>query len=186
MSVISLNKNLAIKTTLGALAVVAGVIIKNSSEQMNLQNPMIDNVGKGLFILGWICLGFALAMNANGSMNYGNMSLIGMVGAAAITFAVMQMKDKMARGEPVGMLPMVFIGGWIAFIGAMFMRRSSGRPGLQMLMGMTSIVALAGVFGGMLVSLPQQRERCIVDGPGMPMFMITWMAVIFLNSVSAF
>lgn len=43
-----------------------------------------------------------------------------------------------------------------------------------------SIPAL--VIGSMMWTLPTQRKLCVVDGPGMPMFVLAWMIYIFMHA----
>jgi len=44
------------------------------------------------------------------------------------------------------------------------------------------LIASAMVLGSMMKVLPYQREEKVVDGPGMPLFVIAWVILIGLNS----
>ena len=64
--------------------------------------------------------------------------------------------------------------------------------GVSVGMGKSSLLnrnTYLGVSGAILVllsmlkMLPKQRELCVVDGPGMPMFALGWVAVVLGNSL---
>jgi len=44
------------------------------------------------------------------------------------------------------------------------------------------LVASGLVLLSMLITLPKQRKGCIVDGPGMPFFVIAWIILVVMNS----
>ena len=74
-------------------------------------------------------------------------------------------------------LPIIFAISWLV-LG--FFTGEHLNNNLKFLGLLASILVLIS----MMVSLPFQRKECIVDGPGMPLFVIAWFIIIYLNSVN--
>ncbi len=169
---VNLNNNKLFLSTLGALGVIVGVILKNSTEQMKIpDHPIGSQLGPMLFALGWGITAYAISMDNNFGVKWmSQKTLMAFAGSAGVFMAVMRMKMLMKEGKDPGMLlPGVFAGGWLLLAHAIGNRYSWSGAGMVLL--------------AMLVMLPWQRKACIVDGAGMPLFTAGWAAVIFGNSL---
>ena len=80
------------------------------------------------------------------------------------------MKKLMKKGEDPMPLPIIFAGAWL-------MLGYSVEP-------IYGTFAAILVLISMLVSLPWQRKNNVIDGPGMPLFVIAWFMLAFLNARS--
>ena len=90
--------------------------------------------------------------------------------SASILTSVMMIKQHMKNKEDVPIYyPILFSAGWL-LLGWSLSDRVMG------------LAASALVIGSMLFVLPWQRKQGIVDGPGMPMLVMAWIIIIYLNS----
>jgi membrane-associated HD superfamily phosphohydrolase len=173
---VKLNEHLLFHTTIAALLVIFGVIVKNSFEQLNKNNhpwgKLISgqHLGKILFISGWLYTAFILSKNKKNSHILSLSSL-------AILIVVMIMKYLMNNNKNVPFyLPLIFAFSWLILgynVGSHF-------NGLLKYSGLISSIL---VILSMMVTLPFQRMFNIVDGPGMPLFIFAWVIIIFINSM---
>lgn len=143
----------------GAALVISGVVLKNSDEQLNDPNnpSAMSALGMAAFLGGWAAV--AHSFNTAGAW----------AASSAIAASVLMMKKttrSKAAMNPV--YPLAFATGWAA-LGYM----SGPNPVYR-------VAVPALVLGSMMGVLPQQRSRCVVDGPGMPMFTTAW-ALLLLN-----
>lgn len=166
-----LNNSLFLKTSIAALLVIFGVIIKNSFEQMNIPNHYIGKpLGIFLFLIGWILSAYSLSL-------YKQNKIVFIVPCVLIFIVVMMMKSFMMSGQSVPIyLPIIFGLSWI-LIG--FMVGNHLKNNLKYVGLLSSICVLFS----MMYLLPIQRNSCIVDEPGMPLFVIVWAIIIILNSL---
>lgn len=159
-------------TTIAAGMILAGVITKNTYEQLGESNEISEYAGPGLFVLGWAGLAYALSMTPEGALAFNKRTWIFFGCAAGIVASVMMMKEKMKNDEDVPMyLPAIFSVCWLLL-------------GFSMTNSVLGLTAAALVLTSMLWTLPWQRKNGIVDGPGMPMFVIAWIIIIYANSHS--
>lgn len=149
-----------------------GVAAKNSSEQASGLPGALPNLGKLLFVGGWILTAYAIA-----GMKRNRKSLLAYGGAVTVLVVVMQMKKLMAEKKKIGAhLPLGFIAGWMmvaySIAGTSFGRR-----------GQLAYAAVGLVLLSMMGVLPWQRKNCAVDGPGMNMFNMAWVLLAAANSL---
>ena len=161
-------------TGLAGLMVYCAVVLKNGGEQIGMKDSFLSSVvGRLLFIAGWGLMAFSFCPKMSMSLK----CLLSYGGALCIVLAVLAMKSTFGLSEeqkkPFGML---FIASWLAVGSAVGM----GKPMRSKQLG---IVAVASVFSAMLMILPQQRKLCLVDGPGMGLFAITFIALALANSL---
>jgi hypothetical protein len=166
----TLNNFLVRITSIAALLVIFGVIAKNSAEQMGVPNhPIYKPLGMGMFTLGWIVTAYILSVGKPNKLSF-------IIPSAVILGAVMAMKELMSNKQAVpAYIPAAFAAAWVAlgyFVG----------DHLHGFAKYSGLLASALVLGSMMHFLPIQREKCIVDGPGMSMFTIAWGIIIYLNS----
>lgn len=161
-----------VPSVLGAILVISGVVLKNSLEQLD-RSP--SKMGPALFLAGWFLFARSVAHNEVNIAVPGQ-AIFPYIAAAAIVFSVIasKMRQKSGKtgsnGKVAKILKGLFIGGWIL---------------LALSIGRHTLVALGGcllVFASMMVALPKQRELCVVDGPGMPMFVMAWAAMVYANA----
>jgi hypothetical protein len=176
---ILLNSSALVQTTLAAVMVIGGVSAKNSSEQLPIENKgVLNNVGMGLFMGGWLLAAYVLSQNKINILQYA-------LPCMGVLISVMMMKEKklMKKYLPFTIpesvtkyvVPGIFIASWIA-IGYNVGDRFDG------FMRYSGLIATALVVVSMMKVLPYQREHDNVDGPGSYMFAFAWAIIVFLNS----
>ena len=151
----------------GATCVIAGVVIKNSLEQMGQKEHYGTNIGMALFLGGWCFVAYGIGKNQNNTNR-----MLAILSSLVIVGAVMGMKSYMTNKEtPPMWLPGTFALAWIL----LGYSSSKGTLLQDKLMGV-----FAGVLVGisMLVILPWQRKNKIIDGPGMPLFVLAWVLLV--------
>ena len=165
-----IDTNLLIQTSIAACLVIFGVVTKNSSEQLGFPNhPIAKPVGMGMFIMGWVYTAYILSVNKPNKLAF-------ILPSIGIVIAVMMMKQYMVKKQtPPMVFPLIFALSWI-MIG---FNVGNHLYGNQKYIG---LFASFLVLLSMMHMLPFQRTNNIVDGPGMPTFVIAWGIFIILNS----
>lgn len=167
---VQLNDQLLLHTTIAGLMVIAGVIVKNSGNKLNLNNhKVVKPLGMGLFVGGWLYCAYIMSSGRVDRLN-------SVLACTMVVASVVTMKTCMDKGRRPGQIfPIIFILGWV------LLGYASGEH-LNGNMRYLGLLASALVIGSMMVALPYERKQCLVDGPGMPMFVVAWGIIIFLNS----
>lgn len=161
------NQRLLIQTVIASILIILGVVVKNSFEQLGLKNHSVGSpLGMLLFSVGWIYMAYVLSQGRRNKLMVVSPSL-----AILLTVMAMKMSSKVNM-----LLPLVFAGAWVV-LGYSLSRNGTYNE------RMLGLLASACVIGSMMYSLPQQRTLCVVDGPGMPLFVFAWGIVSYLNSV---
>ena len=165
-----LNNRLVLETSVAASLVVFGVIAKNSLEQMGMPNhPIGKPLGMLSFALGWVYTAYILSVNKPNKILF-------ILPSMGILLSVLMMKQYMMKNEtPPMVFPAVFASSWI-MLGLMAGNHLSGN------MKYIGLIASFSVLLSMMKILPFQRKKNIVDGPGMPLFVMAWVILIFMNS----
>jgi len=165
-----LNDSLVLETSIAALLVIFGVVTKNTLEQLEIPNHRIGKpLGMLFFVLGWIYTAYILSVGKSNK-------LIFVAASAGILASVVMMKQYMMKKQPPPMiLPAVFAMSWIV-LGLMAGNHLDGN------MKYMGLIASVLVLLSMMKILPFQRKNNIVDGPGMPLFVIAWVILILINS----
>lgn len=161
-------------TSAAAGMILAGVVIKNTYEQMGeSESPVGMYVGPALFVGGWTFLAYALSMTQGGKLVFTDRrTQIFFACAAGIVGSVMLMKQHMKDGkQPPVYLKVIFAACWLLL-------------GYSMTNNIVGLIAAGLVLVSMLVVLPWQRKEGIVDGPGMPLFTAAWALIIYASSHS--
>ncbi len=164
------------ETILGALLVIGGVVAKNSEEQLKRAPTLF---GPAMFALGWLLVAHAISRN-KANKGKGAVKLATPFLASALIFgSVMAMKAAMKK-KPAGtkgrvpmFLPLLFVAGWLLLAFSISQNR------------LIAFGAAALVFAAMLFFLPKQREKNVVDGPGMVLFTLAWVGIVYANVVQA-
>jgi hypothetical protein len=165
-----LRNSLVKETSIAALFVILGVVIKNSIEQLGAPNhPIGAPLGMMFFVLGWIYTAYILSVQKPNKMLF-------VLASAGVLFSVIIMKKFMSKNKtPPMIFPTIFSISWIA-LGLLAGNHLSGS------MKYVGLVASVLVLLSMLMVLPMQRKKKVIDGPGMPMFVIAWVILVFVNS----
>jgi hypothetical protein len=168
---VQLNDKRLRNTSLAASLIVAGVVIKNSYEQMGEgDNAIAKMVGMSCFVGGWALMAMVLSDGKKNKQLY-------FFGASlAIIASVMAMKSYMSQGQdPPMILPLIFAGAWLVL--GYFASDHLG--GNQRWLGVGAAVS---VLFSMLYALPRQRKMCVVDGPGSYTFMLAFVIIAYANA----
>tara|TARA_B110000261_G_C13055071_1_gene345807 strand:+ start:498 stop:968 length:471 start_codon:yes stop_codon:yes gene_type:complete len=152
-----------------ATMVICGVILTNSIEQIGMSNnPIGRALGMLLFVIGWVYIAYVFSINKN------NKLLLFVLPSLGVVVSVMMMKKYMEQGVEIpSSLPMLFVVSWIVFGYA----TGNHLLGYKKYIG---IIASCMVISSMMKLLPYKREMNMVDG--LPMFVMTWVIFILLNS----
>tara|TARA_Y100000310_G_scaffold287766_1_gene312879 strand:+ start:493 stop:1008 length:516 start_codon:yes stop_codon:yes gene_type:complete len=170
---VSVNEKKLVNTCVAALLVIAGVVVKNSAEQLKMANhPVAKPLGMLLFIVGWLLVAKTTSDGRANKLPY-------VVSSLAVLGSVIGMKQLMAKKKPVPMYyPLVFALAWTVLGYSSSNHLRGNRKHLGLLVPVCVLLS-------MMVTLPQQRKKCVVDGPGMPLFVIGWALLAYFNSVQA-
>ena len=166
----SINNSVLLKTSVSSLLVIAGVVIKNSLEQMGMKDSPLKMLGMVLFVSGWIYTAYNLS---KGRKN----KLVPIIASMLILGSAIGMKQYMIRKlSPPMVLPIAFAVSWVVLgLGV-----GNHLSGIKKYLG---LIASICVIVSMMGTLPKQRKMCIVDGPGMVLFTIAWSIISVLNSL---
>jgi hypothetical protein len=163
-------------TLLGGLLVTSGVIAKNTAEQLEQPNSFVGSkLGPALFVLGWAIVAYSIALPGNtkryiAPIELDQYTLMTLVATVSIVASVFMMKNLMKSDKSIPMIyPAMFVGGWL-LLG-------------YIVGGYAGMAAALLVIGSMMGVLPWQRENCVVDGPGMPMFTVAWALLAAANAM---
>lgn len=164
-----LNNNLLMQSSAAALMIIAGVVVKNSGQMMGLKKQQSMYLGLALFVGGWIYCAYMLSLGRKNQMMY-------ILPCIGILVSAVMMRMHMDKGKmPPMMLPAIFALSWLMLGYAVGMHKK----GMMQYLG---LIASVLVLVSMMVVLPMQRKQGIVDGPGLPMFVIAWAIIVYLNS----
>lgn len=175
MSSVTLNNRKLVLSSIAGLAAIAGVVIKNSLEQAKMDMPIIEMAGKILFIGGWALTAYSISLKGT-RISFSIKSMLAVIASAGVVVSVFMMKAAMKNGEmPNLALPITFMSSWI-LLGI------TVAIGGKMMGYVCGVGASLLVISSMMYILPKQREMGIVDGPGMPMFSLSWVLLAYVNS----
>jgi hypothetical protein len=163
-----------------ALAILSGVVLKNSSEQSEKVPSTLTQLGPLLFTLGWFGFAYSTSMSENMDIVFSDKRTMILFGAsAAILISVFMMKNHMKQQTGVVdkvpmpmMYPLLFAGGWLVLGYNVSEDKKTG------------LVAALLALSSMMFVLPWQRKNNVIDGPGMSMFTLAWVILVYLNSHS--
>ena len=156
---VELNRMLVNHTSIAGTMVVSAVVLKNTLEQSGMKSSPYNFLGKALFAFGWLYTAYILAYGRNIMM--WQKFLYFFVPSMAILGSVFMMKSAMMKGlKPHIILPIIFALKWLTL--GYF--ASSHLYGVDRWLG---VVAACCVILSMLLVLPWQRKKSVVDGPGM-------------------
>jgi len=172
---LTLNTKKFTLLSLGALLVIAGVVLKNTSEQLGEPNhPVAKPLGMVAFIVGWLVVAYSVALTRENKLPFNNRTLMAFGTTFGIIYAVMQMKKYMVAGAtPPMVFPALFAGSWLLL--GYVTGNLNGTSGIGLLAAILVLLS-------MMVSLPWQRKKKVIDGPGMPLFVIGWILLALSNA----
>jgi len=166
-----LNNITLIQTSVAALLVIGGVVAKNSSQQLELTDKTVEYIGTAMFVGGWLLSAYVLSYGKENKYLY-------ILPCFGVLIAVMIMKMEIKKFKFLSMiLPGLFIISWI-LIGY-----NVGNH-IPSSLKYSGLMASALVIVSMMKALPYQRLHNNVDGPGTYLFMLAWLIIILLNSMS--
>lgn len=174
-----IHHNRFLLTALGSLGVILSVVMKNTTEQMKIPDSPFSKLGSILFFVSWMVVAYSIGMDNRGGFSPSLKALVAFSAAAGILYAVSQIKPLMKAGVPERVMRpfmYLFMVSWLLL-------------GVSIGLGRNNTAYMLGVLGAisvilsMIYALPWQRKNCIVDGPGMPLFVIGWFLVAFGNAV---
>lgn len=158
----------------GGLIIQGSVAVKNLMENLKINDDKIAIGAKGGFILGWAVVAYSIALSG-GRLPLNLKTLLAVAGAVAVVVGVFHVKaSKKAGKNPDKMLAMLFPLGWVLTALAIMKGSSKNRK--------FAIFGTGLVLVSMMLVLPWQRERCLVDGPGYSMFVNAWWLLAIANN----
>lgn len=177
-----MNEEQLQRTSLSALAIVGGVVVKNTVKNLIANGKLPKKgthfwvstlVGIVLFVGGWVGMGWATVEATNGV----NEPWI-WVGIAGVVSAVLlqQAPDLFGFKAPTMLMATLFIGGWSIFG---YSAAGNDQNKLWLTLPAAGLVISSMALG----ILAWQRANCVIDGPGFPMFMVAWGLLILSNSL---
>ena len=168
-----LNNNLFFHTSIAAFFIVFGVIYKNSAPHLDKKkryDTIAKTSGSIFFIAGWLYMIYSLSKG--GKRN----SLFYVIPCSIILGSVIAKNIIKDNNKQISIIfPILFAAGWIS-LGFLV---SEHLPGMARYIGLIGSIF---VLVSMMYALPIQRKKFMVDGPGMPLFVIAWFIIIVSNS----
>jgi len=170
---LQLNEKLLTEGAVGALLVIAGVVIGNSLDQLGLRNRFLKGTAAVLFVAGWVSVAISIATGRSPAAAAGTW-----IAAGAIVLAVVIMKSTKGQTSALrnNALPVVFALAWLTL--GIIASSDALNTGARL----WGVLAACMVVASMLISLPKQRLGCVVDGPGMPLFVGAWAVLVVSNA----
>lgn len=178
--VVCLKDNRLTLTLIGALGVLSGLIIKNSSEQLVKSGNSVEPfwgkiIAPALFVVGWAIIAYSIVLPRSVKGFVGNpvinqKTLIVLVSIVGIVVSVYMMKKAMKENVEVQMIyPAMYVVGWL------LLGRSVG--------SIYGYIAGGLALLSTMLTLPLQRSVCVVDGPGMPMLTTAFGLLAYANAL---
>jgi hypothetical protein len=169
--VVSYSHQDILKVLLPATVIIIGMIVTNGGNQYYTTNTRSTIIaGAFMFTMGWISLMYGIVTQSNKFVKgkRSNLlitaSVIIVLSFVCITYII----PKAAIHTPwIVAFGMMFTCGWILLGYAISIDRPQRSQGL----GLGAAIA---IILSILVFLPLQRRRSIVDGPGMALFAVGW------------
>ena len=151
---------------LAALIVILGAITKmGGAQQFDGTEMSWAMAGVPFFLVGWVAVAYILtAKKKNVTVKTTIWILASLIVASAMAKKMYKMKGK----SPPAILPLIFAASW------MVLGWTAGRE--------IGLVAAAAIVISMLVLLPMQRKKQVVDGPGMALFTLGWTLLMYSNA----
>ena len=165
---VKLNNFLLTQTSLAALGVIFGVVLKNSANLLKENKELAINIGTLFFVGGWAYAAYILSYERQNKLPYIVPSI-----AILITAMLMRYNTDIGQQSPA-YLPIIFALSWIILGYFVGIHVNQG--------ALLGLFASTLVLVSMMYSLPKQRALCMTDGIGMPLFTIAWVIIIGLNS----
>jgi hypothetical protein len=196
-----LDNNVLHETTVSSLLIIFGVVLLNTITTLEKKLNLSDGVQNGwyfsalligalMFIVGWINIANLTSMGKNDMeatvLYYSSLSI--MISAGAMKY---MMYTKQIKVPWISLFSMTYVLSWMSL--GMLVGGITVNDVYNMLTGnykMSNVDTnhLLGsmigplVIGSTMYALPWQIDNCVVDGPGMPMYVLAWGLLIFLNS----
>ena len=167
---VQLNDSLLWQTSVTALMIIGGNIVRNSGEKLGLEDhEYTKHLGMGLSVFGWLFATYVLSK--------GRADRLPLAGASiAILVSIMSTKMCDEEGKKPGKIfPLLSVVGWLA-LGYYAGDHMNGK------VRYLGLLASALTLGNTMYSLPYEHEKNVIGGPGMPMFVVAWCIIIYLNS----
>lgn len=184
--------------SIAALMVIFGVVMKNSAEQLGMKiDSPLSLAGVAAFAIGWVWNAYILSKGRDKNLHKFCLAggSLGVLGSVAMMKKRMLDEKKKAESkdsnknnnnkdnnntqEKLSMqnLKIIFIICWVAIgmcVGSHLDNNCK----------YCGLIATGCVLASMLHNLPLQRKLNVVDGPGMPLFVIAWIIIVILNSMN--
>lgn len=179
---ICLNTRKALYTLFGGLIVMGANTMIHTQEQLTTYRSdndkgMLNKIIHVLYAVGWLIVAYAIGSDNEGSLGMRPKTCLSFATIAGIIMSVIQMKKMKENDTEIPMhLPLIFAGSWLILGYTVGM----GRPGINRLLGLFSS---ALIIVNMFVTLPWQREKGVVDGPGKELSALAWVALSLANSM---
>lgn len=172
------------KVVLPAAGVITAVVLKNGSKQLEKAGRGVSTSMKKLapllFVIAWAGVVHAMTFSRGSFVNSKRSKIITMSIVAIVTsvFTLMKGKGKAVKPGWLQYAAIVFGLAWLTL--GYGSGLGGGRTGVMIGVG-GAVAAIAS----MLFFLPEQRDLCIVDGPGLPLFTAAFFAIAVANGLSS-
>ena len=163
------NHTLYLETVFASILIIISFILKNSLIQLKLKNDIFSIFTMILFFGGWLLIGYLLGKDRE--MPYGIY-----IGTLLIIISCIMMNQMKANNTSNIVLSILFSFGWL-LIGHCVGNHLDG------MIKYVGMIASVLVILTMIYILPYQRKNNIVDGPGMPMYVIAWGIIAYMNAI---
>lgn len=169
-----INEQIFLNTALGATSIVSGVVIKNTYEQLgDANNEIAMPLSIALFIIGWVITAYNTAHGR--PTVYASLCTVASIGILGV---VMYMKYLLKHKKVVPLIfPITFGILWVVL--GYSVASHLHQLNYKILGILSGVIVILSTF----LVLPWQRNKGVVDGAGMPLFVLAWGIICYLNSL---
>lgn len=169
----------------GGVAINAAIVAMNTLPTKTMQKGF----GVPLFTLGWILVIMGFLNNTTRQAKYGKVLAASSVGVYSMAMMARMLMDSGNTGTPLKLTKLKFVLCWLV-VGA-FMGMKTGTddsdnvteihsPAVHALGLLPPVLVIVGMMSVNLL----ERPRGIASGPGLPIFMMAWVVLSLVNSLT--
>ena len=173
MSIV-INSSKFLPTFLAGVGVMTAVMIKNGMKQMDKDKNMIGPI---MFVISWLLVGYFIGKE----LDKQELITTGLSVMTIIASVFYMMSEKEKDPEDVNnnlmyLAQMMFVISWVL----LGFNVSKDKNNTAIVLGFSAPVL---VILSMMVALPLQRKHKVIDGPGMALFVLAWVALSVANAM---
>jgi len=158
-----------------AISIVLGVVFKNTGDQLSGKTSPLSMIGMILFMAGWVGVAYYLSKMSNDKFKFIAPVLSGIIVMSVMVMVILRDRPGTVTNTPMSpwfiLALFGFVASWILL--GLYIGHHDKNYGGGLLIPLF-------MLSSTIISLPIQRKRCMVDGPGLILFSLGWILVVGL------